>query len=59
MAGWAQEAEGIGVYGDRYRQKNRYDVFMRMARVCQADGAAIAARRVASREEPPRKKNTK
>jgi len=27
-------------------QKNRYDVFMRMARVCQADGAAIAARRI-------------
>lgn len=27
-------------------QKNRYDVFMRMARVCQADGGAIAARRI-------------
>lgn len=27
-------------------QKNRYDVFMRMARVCQADGVAIAARRI-------------
>lgn len=24
-------------------QKNRYDVFMRMARVCQADVGAIAA----------------
>lgn len=27
-------------------QKNRYDVFMRTARVCQADGIAIAARRI-------------
>lgn len=34
-------------------QKNRYDVFMRMARVCQADGIAIAARRISP------KKNTK
>lgn len=31
-------------------QKNRYDVFMRMARVCQADGIAIAARRISRRK---------
>lgn len=51
------EGESARVYGGRVPlyQKNRYDVFMRMVArgVCQADGAAIAARRI------PPKKNTK
>lgn len=38
------EPDGPGLW-HRW-QKNRYDVFMRMARVCQADGEAIAARRI-------------
>lgn len=38
------EPDGPGLW-HRW-QKNRYDVFMRMAQVCQADGEAIAARRI-------------